>query len=157
AIRKPTVEAMLSYTTGSLGKGRVYALNTALDQAGATTGPLIIACVLALKGNYQTGYALLLIPALLSLVTLAVAQRFFPRPSRLETGATAKATGFTTAYWLYMSGAACIAAGLVSFELISYHFSKTGVVSQEWIPLYFSLAMATNAVASLVFGRLFDR
>src|SRR5437764_7805548 len=27
AIRKPTVEAMLSYTTGSLGRGWVYALN----------------------------------------------------------------------------------------------------------------------------------
>ena len=36
AIRKPTVEAMLSYTTGELGKGWVYALNTALDEIGAT-------------------------------------------------------------------------------------------------------------------------
>lgn len=33
ALRKPTVEAMLSYTTGKLGKGWVYALNTALDEA----------------------------------------------------------------------------------------------------------------------------
>ena len=31
AIRKPSVEAMLSYTTGTLGKGWVYALNNALD------------------------------------------------------------------------------------------------------------------------------
>src|SRR5207249_10397257 len=60
AIRKPSVEAMLSYTTGSLGKGWVYALNNALDQAGATIGPLFIAGVLLLKGNYQTAYALLL-------------------------------------------------------------------------------------------------
>src|SRR5947207_10021934 len=30
AIRKPTVEAMLSYSTGRLGKGWVYAVNTAL-------------------------------------------------------------------------------------------------------------------------------
>src|SRR5437764_463625 len=62
AIRKPSVESMLSYTTASLGKGWVYALNTALDQTGATVGPLFIAGVLLLKGNYQTGYALLLIP-----------------------------------------------------------------------------------------------
>src|SRR5207249_5075290 len=42
AIRKPSVEAMLSYTTGSLGKGWVYAVNNALDQLGATLGPLLI-------------------------------------------------------------------------------------------------------------------
>src|SRR5438093_11445366 len=80
AIRRPAVEAMLSYTTGSLGKGWVYALNNALDQAGATIGPLFIAGVLLLKANYQTGYALLLIPTVLALATLAVAQRFFPHP-----------------------------------------------------------------------------
>ena len=157
AIRKPSVEAMLSYTTASLGKGWVYALNNALDQAGATIGPLLIAGVLLLKGNYQTGYVLLLIPTLLALFTLAVAQRFFPHPSRLEAGPTATATGFTAAYWLSMLAGACIAAGLVSFELISYHFVKTGAVSHEWIPVFFSLAMATNAVASLIFGKLFDR
>jgi hypothetical protein len=31
AMRKPTIESMLSYTTGELGKGWVYALNSALD------------------------------------------------------------------------------------------------------------------------------
>src|SRR5829696_3341939 len=46
AIRKPTVEAMLSYSTGRHGKGWVYALNTALDETGATLGPLLIALVL---------------------------------------------------------------------------------------------------------------
>ncbi len=46
AFRKPTVEAMLSYTTGKLGKGWVFALNSALDETGATIGPLLIAAVL---------------------------------------------------------------------------------------------------------------
>src|SRR6266487_4043796 len=55
AIRKPTVEAMLSYTTGTLGKGWVYGLNTALDEIGATIGPLVIALVLFLDGGYTTG------------------------------------------------------------------------------------------------------
>src|SRR5437879_4217155 len=59
AMRKPTVEAMLSYTTGELGKGWVYGLNTALDEIGATVGPLVVALVLLFNGNYQTGYALL--------------------------------------------------------------------------------------------------
>lgn len=157
AIRKPTVEAMLSYTTGHFGKGWVYAVNTALDQIGATIGPLLMALVLYLKGDFQTGYALLLIPALLALGTLAIAQFFFPNPSHLENFPTAKLKGFGLSYWLYMLGGACIAAGLVSFELISYHFSKTASVSGHWIPLFFSIAMATDAIVSLIFGKLFDR
>src|SRR5262249_35303016 len=140
AIRKPSVEAMLSYTTGSLGKGWVYAVNNALDQLGATLGPLLMAAVLLLKGSYRTGYAVLLIPTLLALATLAVAQRFFPHPARLEAGPTTKPTGFTTTYWLSMVAGACIAAGLVSFELISYHFSRSGTVAEEWSPVFFSVA-----------------
>src|SRR5436190_3264222 len=46
AIRKPTVEAMLSYSTARHGQGWVYAINTALDETGATIGPLLIAFVL---------------------------------------------------------------------------------------------------------------
>jgi MFS family permease len=56
-----------------------------------------------------------------------------------------------------MAGAACFAAGLVSFELISYHFSTTATVTAHWIPLFFAIAMATDAIASLIFGKLFDR
>src|SRR6185503_5996550 len=88
AIRKPTVEAMLSYTTGTLGKGWVYGLNTALDEIGATIGPLAIALVLFLGGNYRTGYALLLVSALSTLAAVAVARIGFPLPSRLEEGRT---------------------------------------------------------------------
>jgi hypothetical protein len=40
APRKPTVESMLSYTTGELGRDWVYGLSTALDGTGATIGPL---------------------------------------------------------------------------------------------------------------------
>jgi nitrate/nitrite transporter NarK len=98
AIRKPTVEAMLSYTTGSLGRGWVYGLNTALDEIGATLGPLLVALVLVLGGSYRTGLALLLIPALLALVSLTTARITFPLPSRLEVGQTATGKGFTETY-----------------------------------------------------------
>ena len=157
AIRKPTVEAMLSYTTNSLGKGWVYALNNALDQTGAVIGPLLMSLVLLLKGDYRVGYAALLVSAVLALVTLAVARMYFPKPSALEAGPSAATVkGFTASYWLYMLGGACVAAGLVSFELISFHFSKTGSVTREWIPLLFALAMGVDGVSGLIFGRLFE-
>jgi MFS family permease len=159
AIRKPTIEAMLSYTTGKHGRGWVYAINTALDETGATIGPLLMALVLLRGGGYATGYSLLLVPSLFALLSLAAARLGFPLPSRLEEGGarTAQATGFTTAYRLYMVAGACFAAGLMSFELISYHLSSTGVVEKNWTPALLALSTAFGVVASLVLGRLYDR
>ncbi len=157
ALRKPTVEAMLSYTTGELGKGWVYALNTALDEIGATLGPLMIALVLLLKGDFRTGYAFLTISAVAALVALVVARVNFPLPSRLERGRTATAKGFSRAYWLYMLAGALFAAGLMSFELISYHLSKAKIASEQWIPVMLAVATAFGVLADLAFGKLYDR
>jgi MFS family permease len=157
ALRKPTVEAMLSYTTGKLGKGWVYALNSALDETGATIGPLVVAFVLFRKGSYQTAYALLLVSALLALASLTAARTIFPLPARLEEGRTAKAEGLTVRYWLYMLAAACFAAGLMSFELISYHLSSRHVVTGPWIPVLLSISTAGGVIANLALGRLYDR
>jgi MFS family permease len=157
AIRKPTVDAMLPYTTGELGRGWVYGLNTALDETGATIGPLIIAAVLLMKGDFRLGYALLLIPAVLAFVYLAFARVSFPVPSRLEQGQTASATGLGQVYWGYMIAGASFAAGLMSFELISFHFATTGVVSGFWIPVFLALSTGFGVIVSLALGKLFDR
>jgi MFS family permease len=157
ATRKPTVEAMLSYTTGELGKGWVYGLNTALDEIGATLGPLIIAAVLLLHGDYRTGYTVLTISAILALATVAVARINFPLPSRLERGRTGPATGFLRAYWLYMLAGGLFAAGLMSFELISFHLSTKKIVGNEWIPVFLAISTAFGVLASLLLGRLYDQ
>jgi MFS family permease len=159
ALRKPTVEAMLSYSTGKHGKGWVYALNTALDETGATFGPLLIALALYLKLDFKGAYGLLLISSLLALATLVVARVIFPVPSRLEAGgpATAHEKGFTRSYWLYMVAGSCFAAGLMSFELVSYHLSSTRIVTEHWIPIFLALATAMAVVASLVLGKLYDK
>jgi MFS family permease len=157
AIRKPTVDAMISYTTGELGKGWVYALNTALDEIGATIGPLVIAAVLFFNGGFRLGYSLLLISAILAYIAVAVARVKFPLPSRLERGETAPAKGLTRTYWLYMLAGACFAAGLMSFELISYHFTKSGIVTGEWIPIFLAISTGFGVIASLVLGKLFDQ
>jgi MFS family permease len=158
-IRKPTVEAMLSYTTAKHGRGWVYAVNTAMDETGAALGPLLMALVLFLKGNYQTGYALLLGSSAAAMATLVVARVGYPLPSNLEKGGekTARAKGFTPAYWLYMGAGALFAAGLTSFELISYHLSRSGRVAEALVPVLLALATAGGVVASLVFGKLYDR
>lgn len=161
AIRKPTVEAMLSYSTGKHGKGWVYGVNTAMDETGATLGPLLIALVLFLKGgqSYRAGYSVLVVSALLALVALTAARVTYPVPSNLEKDSekTAPETRFTNSYWLYMTAGACFAAGLMSFELISYHLSSSGIVTPHWIPIFLALSTGVGVIASLVLGRLYDR
>ena len=159
AIRKPTIEAMLSYSTGKHGRGWVYAVNTAMDETGAMLGPLMIAFALSRGHDFRAGYRLLLISSLLALAALTVARVVFPVPSQLERGGppTARATGFTRAYWLYMVAGSCFAAGLMSFELISYHLSSGGTLAAHTVPIFLSIATASSVVASLVLGRSYDR
>jgi MFS family permease len=157
AVRKPTVESMLSYTTGELGRGWVYALNTALDETGATIGPILMTVVLLRGGDYRKGYALLLISAVLALGFLVAARIAFPVPSKLEKKPIAHARGFDRPYWLYMAAASLFAAGLLSFELVGYHFTKAGPFSPHWVPLVLALSTAGGVVANLALGRLFDR
>ena len=158
AIRRPAVETMLSYSSRQMGSGWVFGLNEAMDQGGATVGPLVVALVLFLKGGYRYGYAVLLIPALLCLGTLLVARLLYPRPRELETRAAEalQTRGFPKKYWWYVGAGALIAAGFADFSLIAFHFQKAAIVPSDVIPIFYAVAMATGALSALLFGRLFD-
>jgi predicted MFS family arabinose efflux permease len=159
ALRKPVVDAMISYAGKSIGRGWVFGLNEGLDQAGATIGPLIVALVLYLKSGFRTGFGVLLVSSVLCLVTLGVARFWYRRPHELETESAdiSKAKGFPVAYWIYVVAGALIAAGFADFSLISFHFQKAGIISQTTIPLFYAVAMGAGALTNLLFGRLFDR
>lgn len=159
AIRKPSVETMLSYATHTMGRGWVFGLNEALDQAGATLGPLTVALVLYLKGGYRQGFAVLLISAVLCLATIIAARFLYPRPHELDRkpAQLSDAKALDKAYWLYVVAAALIAAGFADFALISFHFEKAAVVSKQVVPVYYSVAMAMGAISALVFGRMLDK
>ncbi len=158
AIRKPAVESMLSYTTHAIGRGRVFGINEALDQGGATVGPLLVAAVYALRGDYHLGFAVLLITALLCLAFLSLNRTLYPNPGELEEAQPQKPPArFTKAYWLYLAAGALVAAGFVDFALIAFHFQQAKTLPGTWIPIYYSVAMGVGAVGAFVFGRLFDR
>src|SRR6184192_1016765 len=158
-IRKPTVEAMLSYAGRSIGAGWVFGLNEALDQAGATVGPLLMALILYLNGGFRTGFAVLLIPALICLAILVAARLLHPRPHELEEGAghAFETTNLTCPYWIYLAAGSLIAAGFADFALIGFNFHKTNSVPANLIPVFYAVAMASSALASIPLGRLFDR
>jgi MFS family permease len=157
-IRTPVRDAMISHATVQMGRGWGFGLHEAMDQIGAMMGPLIVAAVLLFKGTYATGFAILLVPALLTLGVLLASQRLYPHPQDLEpTAPGLEAKGLPRSYWIYMAAMALNAAGYADFPLIAYHFQKASIVSKDWVPLFYSIAMGVDAVAALAFGRLFDR
>ena len=159
AIRKPARDAMLSHATSEMGRGWGFGLHKAMDQTGALLGPLAMSVVLfATRGSYRMAFALLLIPALLSLVVLLAAKREYPRPSDLEVRKVElQAEGASRSYWIYLAASALVAAGYADFPLIAYHFAKADAMPASWIPLVYSLAMGVSAVVALAAGWLFDR
>jgi len=158
AIRTPARDAMLSHATHQVGHGWGFGLHEALDQAGAVVGPLIVAAVLATGGGYQAGFALLLVPAVITLGLLLLARWLYPRPRDLEpTSPAHDGRGFPRVFWLYLTAAALVAAGYADFALIAYHFGKTSVVPEGWIPVFYAVAMGVDALAALALGRCFDR
>ncbi len=159
AIRRPAVETMLSHAGRRMGRGWVFGLNEALDQAGATVGPLLVALILALRGSYRTGFAILLVPAFLCLGIVAFARILYPHPEALERKEPRPLhiRGFSGQFWTFLAAGALVAAGFADFALISFHFQRVGSVPGHDVPLFYAAAMATGSVAALVFGRLYDK
>ena len=158
AIRNPPRDAMLSHATKEIGRGWGFGIHEALDQIGAVLGPLLVTAVLYFNGSYQTSFAFLLVPALLALSILLVTRLSYPHPRDLEAILPELETkGFPREFWLYVAAASLIGAGYVDFPLIAYHFEKASVVSDASIPIFYAVAMGVDALAALLFGRLFDR
>lgn len=158
AIRNPVRDAMLSHATQEMGRGWGFGLHEAMDQIGAMLGPLLVAAVLYFKGTYQTSFAVLLIPALLTIGVLLSARFLYPHPRDLEaTVPELETRGLSRIYWLYLAAMALNAAGYADFPLIGYHFQKTSTISTDWVPVFYAVAMGVDAVAALIFGRLYDR
>ena len=158
AIRNPPRDVMLSHAGQEIGIGWAFGLHEGLDQAGALVGPLVLAAILARRGEYRIAFATLLIPACITAVLIVVTKFLYPRPEDLEPHSPAiQAAGLGRSFWIYLIGAALVAAGFADYQLIAFHLQKHGVASAVWIPIFYSIAMATSGAGSLLFGRLFDR
>lgn len=159
ATRNPPRDVMLSHAGAQLGGlGWAFGLHEALDQFGALCGPLLVAAVLARHHEYRMAFAVLLIPAAIMLTLLGVARQLYPHPGEMEREATGiYGRRLPRQFWIYLAGAALVAAGFADFPLIAFHFQKTGSVSGSWVPIAYAIAMGVSGAGSLVFGRLFDR
>ena len=158
-IRKPPMAAMLASAGKELGSGKVFGINEALDQTGATLGPILVAIVLARTGgDFHGAFAALLIPALLTLALLAVAATQFRTRANLAASTTGKKSTLREGrYWLFVAGGSLMAAGFADWALIAYHFQHTHVIATALIPIVYVPAMLVGAVLSPFAGLLLDR
>src|SRR5487761_1159657 len=159
AIRNPPRDAMLSHAAKEMGYGWGFGVHEALDQFGAMFGPLFIALVLVVSNHdYKIAFAALAVPAAITFSLVVVARVFYPRPQDLSAGpAEVTTTGLPRVFWIYLAGAALVAAGFADFPLIAYHFQQARTVSAPLVPVFYAVAMAVSGTGALVFGRLFDR
>jgi len=169
-IRNPPRDVILSAAGSVAGQGWVFGFHEAMDQIGATLGPLIVALILFLRGTYHQAYALLLLPAAIAIGVVIAARFVYPHPERfevtqaageadrsLQTETNASGRRFPSLYWIYVTGVMFVAAGFADYPLIAYHFHQAKVVSPDLVPVLYAVAMATDAAAALAFGALFDR
>lgn len=158
AIRTPARDAVLSEATAVTGHGKGFGIHEAMDQIGAVAGPAIVSGVFFWEGSYATGFAVLAIPAVLSMISLVVVRMNFPDTGSLSpNGRPADDSGSSSNFIYYLIGVGLIALGFADFPLLAYHFKFTSLFSDQWIPLMYALAMGVDAVAGLGLGTLFDR
>ncbi len=131
-------------------------MNEALDQTGATVGPLVVAFAIT-RGSFHTGFGVLVVPALLALAFLAMATAAGRSIVPSDENGTEPAIGNWPAFRRYAIGGALVAAGYVDFALIAFRFQRDHVVGVAAISIWFAVAMAVGAIAAPILGRLFDR
>lgn len=159
AIRTPARDAMLSYGAKEMGRGWGFGLHEAMDQTGATVGPLLVSAALFYRNqSYHQAFLILFIPAVIALCILLFAKSQYPKPQDLEIENTVIETkGFPKLFWLYLLAVVFIAAGYTDFPLIAYHFKKAALMHDAMIPILYAIAMAADGIAALLLGKMFDK
>ena len=159
ALRTPARDALLSFGTQKMGRGWGYGLHEAMDQIGATVGPLLVSAVLFYKHqDYRMAFGILVIPAIIAFSILLICKYLYPKPENLEFKTTSIVSqGFPKRYWIYILAVVFIAAGYVDFPLIAFHFKAKALMNDSAIPIFYAVAMATDAIAALIFGKMFDK
>ncbi|MGI6108393.1 MAG: MFS transporter [Eubacteriaceae bacterium] len=165
AIKKPAKDTLLSFAAAQNGTGKSFAIQEFLDQIGAFLGPVILFLVLLIKKNdslysaYTLCFAILGIPAIITVALLFVARRKFPNPDKFEPPSTEEAQPFrmNRSFLFYIAAICLFAAGFLDFPLITLYTSQTGLIPEDSLSLLYAGAMAVDAFSALFFGWLFDK
>lgn len=164
AIKKPAKNTLVSFAASEIGTGKGFAYQEFLDQLGAFLGPVMLFLIAAVKGTgnlfstYRVCFAVLGIPALITIALVVLAKVRYPHPEMFEK-AQGEQTEFHTqkSFVLYMIAICLFAFGFADFTLITLHAARTEAFPASTLSLLYAAAMAVDAFAALFFGWLFDR
>lgn len=154
AIRTPSRDTILSFVSSKFGHGKGFGIHEALDQIGAIIGPLIVWFIFYLNGGFKESFLTLgffTIPCILILIFLKKNVSIEEHTFEYEKEPGKKI------FYLYLFFIFFTTLGFLPFQLASYHLIKFNVFQIKLIPFLFSIAMATDAISSLISGFLFDK
>ena len=159
AIKKPAKNTLVSFAASEVGTGKGFAYQEFLDQLGAFLGPVILFIIAEIKGGselfstYRLCFAVLGIPALVT-IALVVFSRFkYPHPEMFEKPAEeTEEFRFRKSFVFYMAAICLFAFGFADFTLITLHAAKTQAFPEMTLSLLYAAAMAVDAFAALFFG-----
>jgi MFS family permease len=163
ALRAPARDAIISHAAkGMGGVGRAFGLHEAMSDIGSMIGPIIVALILQEDLGYGTAFSIMIVPAVLAIIILLLARRWYPYPMGLEGLCTPEKGTRTKAklprlFWMYLLAAGLLAAAFIDFPLISYHLGASDHIQNYWIPVLYAIAMGLDALSALVLGHYFDR
>lgn len=164
AIKKPAKNTLVSFAASKVGQGKGFALMEFLDQLGAFLGPFIVFGVCYFKGTenlfgtYHLSFAILGIPALITIALVVMSRFLFPHPETFEKAKDDEEKfRFKKSFVFYMIAICLFAFGFVDFTLITLHSANSGVIPEEYLSLLYAGAMVIDAFAALFFGWLFDK
>ncbi|MEA4831335.1 MAG: MFS transporter [Oscillospiraceae bacterium] len=164
AIKKPAKDTILSFATSQTGAGKGFAIQEFLDQIGAFLGPVLLFIVMLLNKSkdhfttYKICFAILGIPAIITVILLLIAKQRYPNPEEFEPAAKETVPfRMNRSFILYIIAISLFAAGFLDFTMITMHTARTGLISTDTLPLIYAGAMAVDAFSALFFGWLFDK
>ena len=164
AVKKPAKNTLVSFAASEVGTGKGFAYQEFLDQLGAFLGPVILFVIASVKGTsslfstYRLCFAILGIPALITIALVLFSRIKYPDPEMFEKAEEEKKEfRFQKSFLLYMIAICLFAFGFADFTLITLHAAKTQAFPDASLSLLYAGAMAVDAFAALFFGALFDK
>ena len=164
AVKKPAKNTLVSFAASEIGTGKGFAYQEFLDQLGAFLGPILLFVTALVKGTddlfqtYRISFAVLLVPALITIALVLAAKIKYPDPEMFEKQEDKPENfRFGKSFALFMASICFFAFGFADFTLITLHAANTGAFPESTLSLLYAAAMAVDAFAALFFGWLFDR
>ena len=164
AVKKPAKNTLVSFAASEVGTGKGFAYQEFLDQLGAFLGPVILFVIALVKGTgnlfstYRVCFAILGIPALITIGLVVFSKVKYPNPEMFEKEEEeATEFKFKKSFVYYMIAICLFAFGFADFTLITLHAAKTEAFPAASLSLLYAVAMAVDAFAALFFGWLFDK